>query len=78
MTKIYFCIKLFRSLKYGLSKIFCLKLPDILVNLGKFSTGRSRNLTGNLHHPVLISAPKEGGAYSTFEDFPGHLLDVGV
>ena len=57
MTKFCFCIKLFRRLQYTLSKTFCLKLPDVLVNLTKISTGQSRNLTGNLHHPALILTP---------------------
>ena len=47
MTKTCYCIKLFRSLQYSLSKIICVKLPDILVNLGVVSIGQNRNLTGN-------------------------------
>ena len=40
-------------------KIFCLKLPDVLVKLGKISTGRNRNLTGNFRRPVHILTPLE-------------------
>ena len=32
-------------------KIFCLKLRDVLVKLGKISTERNRNEIGNLHCP---------------------------
>ena len=35
-------------------KIFCLKLPNVLVHLGNISTRRKRNLTGNLYRPTLI------------------------
>ena len=58
MTKICFCIKSFRSIQYILPKIFCLKLPDVLVNSGKISTGQNRNLSGNLHYPALILTPE--------------------
>ena len=44
-------------LQYSLTKIFRLKLPDDLVNLGKISTGQNRNLTRSLHCPALISTP---------------------
>ena len=54
---LYYC-KLFRSLQYSLTKIFYLKLPDIWVNSGKISTRQSRNMTGNLHCPALISTPE--------------------
>ena len=33
------------------------KLPDVLVNLGKISTEQNRSLTRNLHPPALISTP---------------------
>ena len=52
---ICFYIKVFRSLQHSLSKIFCLKLPEVLVNFGKISTGRDRILTGNPRLPALNS-----------------------
>ena len=54
MTKICLCIKLFTSLQYGLSKTFCLKLRDILVNFAKISNRQNRNLTRNLHCQPLV------------------------